>query len=94
MTIVQNRDAVIRNFLAAHGWAGASQAPLAGDASSRRYTRLSQGSETIMLMDAPPAICGPLKPFVDIAHHLRHHDLRAPDILAADEAQGLMLLED
>ncbi|MEQ9126459.1 MAG: aminoglycoside phosphotransferase, partial [Alphaproteobacteria bacterium] len=41
-------------FLASAGWDGADLEWRPGDASFRRYARLRRGSETAMLMDAPP----------------------------------------
>ncbi len=54
------REARIGDFLRAAGWGDAVRAPLAGDASSRRYLRLvrssePRGPERAVLMDAPPA---------------------------------------
>ena len=44
-------------FLHRHGLAGAGREPLAGDASTRAYTRLhpAGGGAPLILMDAPPA---------------------------------------
>lgn len=80
-------------FLERAGWAGAAIEPLAGDASFRRYFRLRLGERTAMLMDAPPPHEDP-RPFLEVARWLAARDLRAPAILAADEAAGLVLLED
>src|SRR5208282_5949895 len=52
---VSEREVLIEDFLARHGWAGAERRPLAGDASFRRYERLNNAAgATIVLMDAPP----------------------------------------
>jgi hypothetical protein len=48
------REAVITDFLASAGWADASRALLAGDASARRYERLARGDVRSILMDMPP----------------------------------------
>ena len=80
-------------FLAAHGWAGATIAPLAGDASFRRYFRVHEGGRSAVLMDAPPPHEDP-RPFVDIARWLAERGFAAPAILAADLDRGLVLLED
>jgi len=48
------RDQAIDAFLAKAGWAGAVRAPLAGDASARRYERIRHQGKTAVLMDAPP----------------------------------------
>jgi N-acetylmuramate 1-kinase len=87
------RDAQIAAFLAACGWADAERAPLAGDASFRRYCRLARGAATTMLMDAPPPQ-EDVRPYLAVARHLRALDFSAPAILAAEEETGLLLIED
>lgn len=76
-------------FLADAGWADATATPLAGDASARRYSRLSRGGETAILMEDPE---GDTALFARLARHLLSLGLSAPRILA--EAPGLLLLED
>lgn len=49
-------------FLARAGWGEAERRPLAGDASSRAYSRLAMGGRTAVLMDAPPAAEAPSCP--------------------------------
>lgn len=89
-----DRNAAIYAFLAAHGWGDATRAPLAGDASFRRYERVSRNcGEHVVLMDAPPPQ-EDVRPFVIIARHLVSLGLSAPQILAADAALGFLLLED
>ncbi len=80
-------------FLAVHGWVGAAVHPLAGDASFRRYFRVEAGERRAVLMDAPPPHEDP-RPFLAVASWLTERGFRAPAILAADAAQGLVLLED
>ena len=81
------------DFLGRHGWAGASIAPLAGDASFRRYFRVIDGARTAVLMDAPPPH-EDVRPFLAIAAHLEAIGLSAPAIYAADPQTGFVLLED
>jgi N-acetylmuramate 1-kinase len=88
-----DRSATLDSFLSAHGWGDAARHPLAGDASFRRYVRLRRGAERAMLMDAPPPQ-EDVRPFVRIARLLERLGLSAPRVLAADEAAGLLLLED
>lgn len=87
-----DRAAQIQRFLTAAGWGGAQPSPLAGDASTRRYERLTLAGRSAVLMDAP----GPdsLAAFVRIDRHLAACGLSAPHIVAADQAAGLILLED
>ena len=80
-------------FLAANGWAGATIVPLAGDASFRRYFRIVEGARRAVLMDAPPPH-EDTRPFLAVARWLSAKGFAAPAIHAADEAAGLVLLED
>jgi aminoglycoside/choline kinase family phosphotransferase len=90
---VAERAAAIASFLDAAGWGQAERRSLAGDASFRRYERLSAGSSRVVLMDAPPPH-EDVRPFVAVARILHRIGLSAPLILAQDEAAGLLLLED
>lgn len=92
MSADRNRE--IDSFLSANGWGDAERKPLAGDASFRRYDRIARDTgEKVVLMDAPPPQ-EDVRPFVTIARHLTKLGLSAPRILAADEDQGFLLLED
>lgn len=66
---------------------------LAGDASFRRYARIELQNKTYMLMDAPPEK-EDCVPFVTIDEFFASHDVRVPQIVAKDLAQGFLLLED
>ncbi len=87
------RTALIERFLAAQGWLDAERGLLAGDASFRRYYRLRRGTESAVLMDAPPPQ-EDVRPFVAVATHLVRLGYSAPRILGADVESGLLLLED
>ena len=80
-------------FLQSIGWDGARIEPLAGDASFRRYFRVSHGTRTAVLMDAPPPHEDP-KPFVAVAEWLASVGLTAPEIIGRDLDKGLLLLRD
>jgi hypothetical protein len=80
-------------FLAANGWGGATIAPLAGDASFRRYFRVRLNGNTAVLMDAPPHL-EDSRPFLAVGKHLDTLGFSAPQPLAADLDAGLVLLED
>jgi aminoglycoside/choline kinase family phosphotransferase len=91
---VSDRAGRIDCFLAAAGWGDARRQPLAGDASFRRYVRLERPDGAgAMLMDAPPPQ-EDVRPFVGVDAHLRRLGFSAPEILAADLEDGLLLLED
>lgn len=73
-------------------------APASSDASFRRYFRITPGSswrarDTVIAMDAP-APMEDCRPFVQVAQLLRAAGVNAPEVLAADLAQGFLLLSD
>lgn len=51
---MSGRERDIEAFLARAGWASARRSKLAGDASARRYERVTKAGATAVLMDAPP----------------------------------------
>jgi aminoglycoside/choline kinase family phosphotransferase len=79
-------------FLRRSGFGAARLEPLTADASFRRYARLHGGPRPALLMDAPPP--EDVRPFLAIGGHIAGLGLSAPDILAADEAEGFLVLED
>ncbi len=83
-------DPRIATFLERAGHGGAPCAPLAGDASNRRYLRVGG----MVLMDAPAEKGEDVGPFLDVTRRLRAGGFSAPEILAEDAGQGLLLLED
>jgi aminoglycoside/choline kinase family phosphotransferase len=89
------RDTDKRDFISAAGWATAAVVVLAGDASNRRYDRLTRSDgRTAVLMDAPPEKGENVRPFIRIARFLTGCGLSAPEILHADEERGFLLIED
>ena len=78
------------------GWGevGAGQLqPASSDASFRRYFRWSDGQRSLIVMDAPPEQ-EDVRPFIRVAGLLATAGVKTPQILAADPAQGFLLLED
>ena len=67
---MSGRGDAMAAFLAAAGWSGIAPAPLAGDASFRRYYRLSRADRRVVLMDAPPPM-EDVGPFISVAEILR-----------------------
>ena len=81
-------------FLDGTGWGTARRVHLAGDASDRRYARLTGPQGTAVLMDNPPGGADDPAAFVRMARHLTGLGLSAPQVLASDTVSGLLLLED
>lgn len=90
---MSEREELIRSFLDQAGWGAAQRGRLAGDASFRHYDRLMLDGRPAVLMDAPPPK-EDVRPFVRIARRLTELGLSAPALLAVDEENGLLLLED
>jgi hypothetical protein len=77
----------------AHGVMPTTVRAASADASFRRYFRVDTANGSCIVMDAPPdkENC---EPFVRIARLMLDAGLYAPRILAWDEPQGFMLLDD
>ncbi len=96
---MSERLRIIANFLAGV-WPEQtySLAAISGDASFRRYFRVSIADSVAMpvhyvLMDAPPAL-EDCQRFIAVQQACQAAGLRVPALVAADAAQGLLLLED
>ncbi len=90
---MSDRHALRGDFIRGAGWGDADERLLAGDASFRKYYRLTRPGGTAVVMDAP-APQEDVRPFVRIGRHLLAMKLSAPEILAEDTANGFLLLED
>lgn len=89
---IKMREELLISFLAENNLESAAREPLAGDASSRRYERITANDESLILMDAPPP--QDVRGFVTIARALRGFGYSAPEITAEQAEQGFLLLED
>lgn len=83
-------------LFATRGWGEVPETeltPASSDASFRRYFRWQAGERSLILMDAPPPQenCAP---FVRIAALLASAGVHVPAVLAADLAQGFLILDD
>jgi aminoglycoside/choline kinase family phosphotransferase len=91
------REAAFHQWLHAQadafGLRAATVRAASADASFRRYFRVDTTSGSCIIMDAPPdkENC---EPFVRIARLMQDAGLYVPRILAWDESQGFMLLDD
>jgi N-acetylmuramate 1-kinase len=90
---ISDRDRLRADFVRRAGWGDAGERLLAGDASFRKYFRLTRPRASAVVMDAPPPQ-EDVRPFVRIGRHLSGLGLSAPAIHAVDEANGFLLLED
>jgi len=71
----------------------ATLASASADASFRRYLRIAAPTRSYIVMDAPPPQ-EDVRPFVQIGSRIAAAGLHAPEVVAADEANGFLLLSD
>ena len=88
------REKQIIDFLIKSNIKNYSISKIPNDASFRNYYRISfSGKASLILMDAPPKH-EDVRPFIKIAKFLISHNLSAPKIIANDNENGFLLLED
>ncbi len=86
------RDKILTQVVAKTIWASWTRTPIAGDASSRRYFRLTQNRHPpAILMDDPARVT---QQFADIAEFLTRSGFTAPEILYHDPETGVMIITD
>ena len=93
MTVSDPRETERNRFLKHHRWADATLTRLIPDASDRTYFRLTRGTDSMMLMDAPPDK-EDLPAFVTVTRHLSRLGVRVPQLFQHDTDNGFLLLED
>jgi N-acetylmuramate 1-kinase len=91
--VVKFSDNNAREFLNSAGWSNAAREPITGDASARNYFRLHQDNHSAILMDASRNLES-VAPFIQISLHLLQLGFSAPAILARNDKNSLLLLED
>jgi aminoglycoside/choline kinase family phosphotransferase len=74
-------------------WPVTELAPASSDASFRRYFRICHGSDSFILMDAPPGQ-EDCRPFIHVSSLMLQLGLHVPEVLASDLEQGFLLLSD
>ncbi|MGB0798735.1 MAG: aminoglycoside phosphotransferase family protein, partial [Planktomarina sp.] len=90
-----SRNNQIIEFLNNAGCGGCQIRPLAGDASNRKYWRLTlPDGRPAVLMDAPSESGEDIRPFLNIGQHLTNCGLAAPETYAQDPTHGFILMQD
>lgn len=88
------------DFVRAHVKGDFTIAPVGQDWASRRYLRVRSGERSYVLLESvpdhlPTATMGhKLSAFIRINHMLHGKGIHVPEIFAADEREGYVLLED
>lgn len=83
----------IKKFLAQTPYKDFTLSVASADASFRKYYRLSQGGESVLLMDASLEKSS-LSPFLDVTERLLAVGAKAPRVLERDVKAGYLILED
>ncbi|MFA9419740.1 MAG: aminoglycoside phosphotransferase family protein [Gammaproteobacteria bacterium] len=83
----------MRCWLDSLGYSDYTLSAASEDASFRSYHRVECGSDSWILMDAPPEK-EPCDRFIDIAARMRKARLSAPEIIHQDLPQGFLLMTD
>jgi aminoglycoside/choline kinase family phosphotransferase len=91
--MIELDENLAQDFLLKHNYKDCQIKKIAGDASFRSYYRILCKQENFILMFAPPKF-EDTKPFIQIAEFLVKNSFSAPKILATDEENGFLLLED
>jgi aminoglycoside/choline kinase family phosphotransferase len=92
--MTSDRHAALDAFARATlGPAASATVPASADASFRSYFRVARGGESFVVMNAPPER-EDIRPWLDIGQRLRVAGLNAPEVLAADPAQGFVVMRD
>lgn len=87
------RQDYIHKFIIGAGFEQFRCESIPGDASKREYYRIYTVNNTYILMDSS-ANYESIQPFINMDNLLLTHGVRAPIIIATDQQNGLLLLED
>ncbi|WP_083699763.1 aminoglycoside phosphotransferase family protein [Shewanella sp. UCD-KL12] len=66
---------------------------ISGDASFRRYFRLSLDSKTYIVMDSPPKLI-PVTPFINLAKAYENNGILSPQVIESNVEDGFLVLSD
>lgn len=93
---MRSSNSEIEAFLKGTAWETAKKMPITGDASDRRYTRLSfpNGNQVAVLMDARLVAPDSTKSFLAITEFLLTNGYSAPQIYTKNKQGTLLLIED
>ncbi|QYK02167.1 aminoglycoside phosphotransferase family protein [Shewanella psychrotolerans] len=93
MPLSDQRFIALRAWIARTLGADAQIVLISGDASFRRYFRVSFEREQYIAMDSPPDLIA-VTPFISLAEMYQYNDIYAPQVIEKDIEQGFLLLSD
>lgn len=83
----------INDFLQNSGLESFQIKPIAGDASSRQYYRLTKNTKTLILMDSSSSQ-ETIQSFFDVREFLEERGYSVPQLIEYDLNKGILILED
>ncbi|QYJ85440.1 phosphotransferase [Shewanella mesophila] len=93
MPLSDQRFIALRAWIARTLGADAQIVLISGDASFRRYFRVSLGDIKYIAMDSPPDLIA-VTPFIALAEAYQGKEIYAPQVIEKDVEQGFLLLTD
>ena len=90
---MNDRSQLLNQWLKQSGYRNYHLQRASEDASFRSYLRFETGSQSLIVMDAPPEH-EPCDRFIAVAKNLRAAGLNAPEIIASNLDDGFLLLTD
>lgn len=93
MTLPDHRFLLLKQWLMPQFLNDISISLISGDASFRRYFRISHQKKTYIAVDSPPDLVA-IAPFLQMVEKYTAFGLAVPQVFASCEQQGFMLQED
>lgn len=93
MTLSDPRFISLNQWLNHYFSAAVTPKLISGDASFRRYFRVSYNKMSFIVADSPPDLV-PIAPFISLSHAYNTAGLVVPEVIAFDCELGFMLLSD
>ncbi|MGE6435339.1 aminoglycoside phosphotransferase family protein [Shewanella baltica] len=93
MTLSDPRFLSLNQWLNAYFSDEVTPVLISGDASFRRYFRITTPDATFIAADSPPQLV-PIAPFIALSNAYAAAGLTVPKVIHADTAQGFMLMSD
>ena len=89
-----DRDAECEKFLNIAGYLSYAKDALKGDASRRKFYRLSKGDKSVILIDANPLSGEEPAAYAAVTSYLKKNNVNVPEIFEQNVTQGFFIIED
>lgn len=89
-----DRDAECEKFLKEAGYLSYTKEALKGDASRRKFYRLTKADKSVILIDASPLSGEEPEAYAAVTSYLKKNNVNVPEIYAQNIAQGFFIIQD